>query len=382
MRILSYIKIYFLLWVLLTSCDRKNTVKKTYETSQEKELVKYAKGFDIRYYENYKELIVNTPFLNSSDTIVYRIYTKLKGAVLYDRMPNEIHVPVNRIVLTSTTHIPMVELLENENSIVGFPNTRYVSSDKTRALIDSGKITELGKEAELNTEILIDIHPEIVVGFSVYGNDTSYDIIKKADIPVILNGDWLEDTPLGRAEWIKFFGVLFDKTREADSIFRKIEQDYIAAKAIANNATKQPTVLSGSVMNKDIWNLPAGDSFVARYLADANLSYLWKNTKGKGSLSLSFESVFDKGQTAEYWIAPGYFSTKKQLLDSNPLYGSFAAFKNDHIYTPTTKKGKTGGVIYYELAPTRPDLVLKDIIKITKPDLLPNYRLTFFEKMK
>lgn len=99
-------------------------------------------------------------------------------------------------------------------------------------------------------------------------------------------------------------------------------------------------------------------------------------------MSLSFESVFDKGKGADFWIAPGYFSSKEQLLQSNQIYVEFNAFKNDNIYTPTTKKGKTGGIIYYELAPTRPDLILKDMIKITHPDVLPNYQLTFFEKMQ
>ena len=97
---------------------------------------------------------------------------------------------------------------------------------------------------------------------------------------------------------------------------------------------------------------------------------------------MSFESVFDKGQNADYWITPGYFSSKEQLLNSNEIYKKFSAFQNDNIYTPILKKGKTGGAIYYELAGTRPDLVLKDLIKITNPDLLPKYEFTFFEKMK
>jgi iron complex transport system substrate-binding protein len=206
--------------------------------------------------------------------------------------------------------------------------------------------------------------------------------VQKAGISVIYNGDWLEETPLGRAEWIKFFGVLYKKEKQADSIFNTIETNYLEAKKIALKATTKPTILSGAIMSKDIWNLPAGESFVAQFLKDANLNYLWKNSKGKGSLSLSFESVFDTGKNADFWIAPGYFSSKEQLLQSNQIYAEFTAFKNDSIYTPSTKKGKTGGVIYYELAPTRPDLVLKDIIKITNPNLLPNYELTFFEKMQ
>ena len=228
----------------------------------------------------------------------------------------------------------------------------------------------------------MDLQPELVIGYSVSSADKSLTTIQKSGINVIYNGDWLEETPLGRAEWIKFFGVLFDKEKQADSIFKVIESNYLEAKQIALKSTKKPTILSGAIMSKDIWNLPAGESFVAQFLIDANLDYLWKSTEGKGSLSLSFESVLDKGQNADYWITPGYFSSKEQLLNSNEIYKKFNAFQNDKIYTPILKKGKTGGAIYYELAGTRPDLVLKDLIKITNPDLLPNYEFTFFEKMK
>ena len=276
----------------------------------------------------------------------------------------------------------MVELLNEEKSIIGFPYSKYISSQKTRALIDKGNIKEIGKESSLNTEILLDLQPELVVGYSVSSADKSLSTIQKAGINVIYNGDWLEETPLGRAEWIKFFGILFDKEKKADSIFNVIEANYLNAKKIALKAPKKPSILSGAIMSKDIWNLPAGESFVAQFLKDANLNYLWKDSKGKGSLSLSFESVFDKAKNANFWITPGYFSSKEQLMQSNQIYAQFDAFKNNKIYTPINKKGKTGGVIYYELASTRPDLVLKDIIKITNPDLLPNYKFTFFEKMK
>ena len=135
-------------------------------------------------------------------------------------------------------------------------------------------------------------------------------------------------------------------------------------------------------MRNDIWSLPAGESFVAQFLEDANVNYLWKESKGKGSLQLSFESVLDKAQNADYWIAPGYFSNKAQLIENNPHYKNSSAFKTNKIYTASTKKGVTGGIIYYELGPTRPDLILKDLIKITNPDVLPNYKLSFFEQMK
>lgn len=342
----------------------------------------HAKGFEIVEKKGYKNLIVKAPYLQAKQATSYHLYKRIPLNTSNVSPLQAIQVPVKNIVVTSTTHIPMVELLQSENTLVGFPNGQYISSERTRKLLDAGKITEVGKENSLNTEILLDLHPDLVVGFSVTSADKSLTTLQKAGINVIYNGDWLEETPLGRAEWIKFFGVLLDKEKQADSIFKAIETNYKNAKKKALQSLRKATVVSGAIMSKDIWNLPAGESYVAQFLKDANLSYLWQYTKGKGSLSLSFESVFDKGANAEFWIAPGYFTSKKQLLESNALYAKFKAFQDDQIYTPTTKKGKSGGVLYYELATTRPDLVLKDLIKITNPALLPNYELVFFEKMK
>lgn len=372
---------YFTLLTLLFLCNFscKKEVLNVYNNTQPISAIKYAKGFDIINDNGVKKLIIKAAYQNSDEVFEYEIYNK--NSIKKNKHRN-INIPIKKIVVTSTTHIPMVELLNEEKSIIGFPYSKYISSEKTRALIDKGNITEIGKESSLNTEILLDLQPELVVGYSVSSADKSLSTIQKAGINVIYNGDWLEETPLGRAEWIKFFGILFDKEKQADSIFNVIEKNYLGAKKIALNAPKRPTILSGAIMSKDIWNLPAGESFVAQFLKDANLNYLWKDSKGKGSLSLSFESVFDKAQNADFWITPGYFSSKEQLLQSNQIYAQFDAFKNDKIYTPINKKGKTGGVIYYELASTRPDLVLKDIIKMTNPELLPDYKFTFFEKMK
>ena len=344
--------------------------------------ITHAKGFDIVEEKGNKKLIIKSAYQNATEDATYPLSKKIPSTALANTKLNTIQIPVKNIVVTSTTHIPMVELLQSENAIVGFPHGQYVSSERTRKLLDAGKIAEIGKENSLNTEILLDLQPELVVGYSVTSPDKSLTTLQKAGINVIYNGDWLEETPLGKAEWIKFFGVLFDKEKKADSIFKAIETNYVNAKKTALLGLQKPTVLSGAIMSKDIWNLPAGESFVAQFLKDANLTYLWKDTKGKGSLSLSFESVFDKGANADIWIAPGYFTSKKQLLESNALYAKFKAFQDDNIYTPTTKKGKSGGVLYYELATTRPDLVLKDLIKITNPALLPDYELVFFEKMK
>ncbi len=343
--------------------------------------VRYAKGFEIERLDNYIKLTIKSPYPNSKQHFTYILRQRKEGAIPPSNSL-EIYTPITRLASTSTTHIPMIELLEAVETLVGFQNTQYVSSKKVNERILAGEIVNIGKEAALHTETLLDLDPEILIGFAMTQSNKAYTTIERAGIPVLLNGDWLEETPLGRAEWIKFFGVLFDKSEQATAIFNDIERNYLAAKKTAAQATKRPTVLAGAIMNNAIWNLPAGDSFVAQFLEDANTQYLWSHTAGKGSLSLSFESVFEKGQEADLWVIPGYFSSSKQLHNSNQQYQYFTAFKNNRIFTPNNKKGAGGGVLYYELAPTRPDLVLKDLIKIAHPSLLPNYKMTFFERME
>jgi len=364
----------FISFSILLSCDNKKQTEKDQIKTENN--LKYAKGFEIQYFENYKKLIIKKPYQGATESFEYILTNSTSKSDL-----NTIKTPVESIVVTSTTHIPMLELLHIEHKLVGYPNTKYISSKKTRALIDAGKVIDLGNEENINTELLLDLKPDIVIGFSINSNNKMFATIEKMNIPVILNGAWLEETPLGRAEWIKLFGVLFNKEKEADSIFNTIEKNYLEAKKIALNAEEIPTIISGGLF-KDIWNLPAGDSFEATFLADANTNYLWKDAKGTGSLSLNIENVFEKGHDAEIWISPSFYTSLEQLKSANDIYPKFKAFKNDHIYTFVNKKGATGGLIYFELAPARPDLVLKDLIKIAHPELLPDYEFTFFEKLK
>lgn len=375
--------IYILLILSLYSCKKEKANSKPNVSSNVVEnVLKYATGFEIKQFKGYKELIIKNPYPKAEKGQSY-VLIEDKNILAYTTFiqgTKFVDIPLKKIVVTSTTHIPMLELLNEENSLVGFPNTKYISSPKTRELIKKGNIKELGKEQNINTEMLIDLNPDAVIGFSLSSNNKMFQNIEKAGIPVILNGDWLEKTPLGRAEWIKFFGVLYGKEKQADSIFNTIEKQYNKAKEIAKKSTLKPTILSG-VMYKDKWNLPAGESYVAQFLKDANINYPWQDSKGSGSLSLSFETVFEKTKDAKIWISPGNFESFTQLKEANQHYKQFDAFKNKQVYNFTKHKGETGGVLYYELAPMQPHIVLKDLIKVTHPELLDGYVPFYLDKI-
>lgn len=374
-------KFYFLPIILLFLISCKNDLKRMEVSGNLSTKITYAQGFEIENFDGYKVLKISNPWPGADKTYTYLLKKNGHAVEGEENFDGIVQIPVQNLVVTSTTHIPSLEMLGVENLLVGFPNLNYISSEKTRKLIDKNEIKELGKNEDINTEVLIDLSPDVVVTFAVEGGNKMVSTIQKIGIPMIYNSDWTEIHPLGKAEWIKFFGALVDKEREADSIFSEIERSYNTAKGLAVKANAKPTVLSGA-MYKDIWYLPQGDSWAARFIADANGEYLWKESKGTGSHSLNLETVLEKGKEAQYWIGPGQFTSLDQMNDTHSVYREFKAFQQKKIYSFTTIKGATGGVLYYELAPNRPDIVLKDIIKILHPKLLPEHDLYFFSLLE
>lgn len=370
----------FLFLIFAVSC-KKNEENQGISASKVTNSIEYAKGLEIYKYNDFSIVKVSNPWPNTKEAFTYILHKK--GISIPDSLKNftQIQVPIQSVIVTSTTHIPSLEILEVENTLVGFPNTDYVSSEKTRALIDAKKVKEIGLNQNLNTEVVIDLQPEAIVGFSIDDNNKDYANLQKSGLKVLYNGDWTEQTPLGKAEWIKFFGALYDLDEKANFEFKKVEKEYKNAQTLVKTTKSFPTVFSGAIY-QDQWYLPGGKSWGALFLKDAGAKYLWDETSETGSLSLSFETVLEKAENADFWIGPAQFTSLKEMLDANPNYKHFKAFKNQKVYSFSNKKGKTGGVLYYELAPNRPDLILKDLIKIMHPEVLKDHELVFFEKLK
>ena len=299
----SIFALFLSILFLVFSCKQKASSAQIDDVESQSEVIqlKYAKGFQIKAYSNFKVLEILKPWkdsqkiyrfaiINKNDNIrAESLSEKLSKTSLYDGV---IISPLQSIVVTSTTHLPALELLDEADKLVGFPGTDYISSKKIRTLIKAGKVKDLGQNNGLNTEILLALNPDAVITFGIESTNKAAENIEKANIPVIYNGEWIEQTPLAKAEWIKMFGVLFNKEEQARETFNHIENEYLKAKATAQKATIQPTVLSGA-MYRGVWYLPSGQSPEAQLLKDANTNYLWKDTKEEGSLELSFESVLE-----------------------------------------------------------------------------------------
>ena len=358
-------------------CKKNETVQKTANNNS----IEFANGLEIQRYNDFTVMKVTKPWPNATRSFTYVCGNNQQNIPDSLAQYTFIQTPVQNIVVTSTTHISSIAALNESDKLVGFPNLDYISSPSIRGRISEGKIMELSDQQDLNFEKTVDLQPQAIVGLSMDNETSKFNQFEKAGIPVLYNADWVETTPLGKAEWIKFFGVLFDKQDEAQNYFNKIVSDYDRTKALVENVKEQPTVLSGSIF-QDIWYAPQGESWMAMFINDAKGSYLWKDTEGTGSLSLSLETVLEKGIDADFWIGPGQFTSYKEMLSANKHYGEFKAFKDKKIYSYSLKKGATGGVIFYEDAPNRPDLVLKDLIYILHPEVLPDYQPAFIEALQ
>ncbi len=365
--------------LFIFSCGEK---KKPFpvQQSESKIQIEHATGFSIKPNSDFTVIEVTSAWPGAETHFTYALVPREKLATI--TLPRDaynaiIAIPVEKMVITSTTHIPSLELLGTLDAVVGFPDTDLISSSAARNQIDKGLIKELGTNENINTEIALELNPEVVIGFGINGTNKAYETLKRSGIPIVYNGEWTEQTPLGKAEWIKFFAPFFQKEAEADSIFKDIEKSYKQAKALAQNAKEKPTVLTGGLY-KDVWYVAGGKSWMSQFLEDAQADYLWADTDEKGSIGLSLEAVLEKGEKADFWFNPSLHTSYEELLQANSHYEQFSAFSNRKVFSNAVKKGVTGGLLFYELAPQRPDLVLHDLISILHPELLTDYQPHFF----
>lgn len=352
-------QISLILIILLAGCGSVKEEVKFEKTKQ----TKYAKGFHFELKEGEKRLVVDEPWPKAQKPIVYNLETSIE-----------------RLVVTSTSHLPYIEMLGAADKVVGFPNLKYISSETFINRGKEGLLTDLGPDGKINMELLLGVNPDAVVAFDMGGESQVLDKIEEAGIPVYYNSDFLEQSPLGRAEWIKFFGALLDKEEEADSIFDSIEEEYLRLKGFGNSVENKPSILSGVVYG-DTWFLPGGNNWAATFYHNAGGEYVWNSDTTSGWLELSFEAVYEKAHDADKWIGTSTLNSRQEMLSQEGRYASFEAFINDQVYNYSKKIGPNGGYDFFESGYSRPDLVLADLIKILHPNLLPEYETVYFEKL-
>lgn len=378
---MKYKSFVVLCCIALIGCVRKKVEQSAHEISPSKTVLRYADGFRVIYHDNVKEVEVKYPFQGATVGYKYLLVQRGQAIPEHNASTHVITIPLNTIVCTSTTHIPLLDYLDESDKLIGFPSTDLISSEKIRHRIAEGKVQDLGMDKSMNLEKLLVLKPGMMMGYTISSDMGQFKKVEELGVPVVINSEYLEKHPLGRAEWIKFMALFFNKEREADSVFNVIEHQYMDVKAQVSRAESKPTVLSG-VLYGDAWFLPGGDNYASRILKDANCLYMWKDDPSSGYLQLGFEAVYEKAHNADLWIGVGTYSTLEEIKNADSRYTRFKPFAKKSVYTYNARKGAKGGSEFMELGYLRPDIILKDLVKIAHPEVLPEYELYFHKKLE
>ncbi|QKZ15384.1 ABC transporter substrate-binding protein [Spirosoma sp. KUDC1026] len=345
--------------------------------------VRYARGFTIQYFGNYKLVSIISPFEKKTDTVRYVLVQRGTPAPKGYAPSQIIRIPLRRMVLMSSMHVGLAGFLEAEEQIVGLGNLKYVSSPKVIQRIDAGKVQEVGHDQTLNEEQLVSLQPDLLMATgSPTAQMNRYQTLRNAGVPVLINSEWVETTPLGRAEWVKLMAALLNKEALVNQKFAQVEREYNRLAALARNVASKPSIISG--MNaKDAWFVPDGDSYITRFFLDAGGSYPWSNRRTTGSLPLNFEAVYPIALNADYWLNIGLngVSSKKDVLAKDSRYADFAPFKSGQMYSYGKRMNNRGANDYWESGAVNPHVVLADLIKIMHPKLLPKHQLVYYKQL-
>lgn len=343
----------------------------------------YAKGFTIESYPGYKILSVFNPWEHAQN-ITYKYVLAHKDATIPDSIKKYevITLPVKRIVSLSTTHLAFLKELNEESAICGVSAPEFIYDSTIRKQVEIGKITNVGYDQAMNIETIIGLKPDFVMAYGV-GSEASgqFQRLKQLGIKVVFNAEYLERTPLGKAEWIKFVGAFFDKEDTAAMLFDKTSKDYQSLVKKAASSDEKPMILSGLPW-KGVWYVPGGKSYAAKFIYDAGGDYLWKEDDDTESLPLSLEAVMERANKAAIWINPGTVFSKNEISVFDPRMKNIRCFQNDQVYNFTNRMSPGGGNDFWESGVVHPDWILKDLIAIFHPELMPNHTFVYYNKLK
>jgi iron complex transport system substrate-binding protein len=382
----------FLITTLIIACHNTtihtstNTCITNYNPKQDyfpnKIKISHATGLAVEYHNNYKIVTIKNPWQNAKTQFQYLLVQCGTPTPKGFNQAQVITVPINSIVSLSTTHLPHLAKLGVVNKLVGISNSNQVNNPDVVERIKAGKIIQVGNNSNVDIEKLLELNPDLVTTFGTGNSQTdSYGKLSEAGLKVAINAEYMEDSPLGRSEWLKFTALFFNQEAQAEKIFNEIASRYAQMAEKAKSVKNPPTVFVGFDF-KGTWFMPAGNSYVAKYLADAGGNYLWSDDKSAGSLPLSFEIVLERAANADYWLNFSQsWQSLKDVIAEDSRYGDFKSVKTGNLYNNNARVNANGGNDYWEGGISNPDIVLADLIKILHPEILPHHQLFYYRKV-
>ncbi len=382
----------FLLFLLFagSSCKRKpadtiDIVEKSEPQTIQNESpfpIDYATGFDIERKSDYFLLHISRGNNQLPDRQTYILIRKGTPLPSNPERYQIINIPVKKVVLLQTAYVAYFNFCNANQAISGIADAQYVFDEKISERIRTGKITPIGPPEQVNTELIVQMNPDLVIGSGFPdAPDKMVSQLEQMGLPVLMMTDWLEANPLGRAEWAKLIGFLTGTEKPAVEKFKTIDARYRQLCEKAKLTTTRPEVIC-NLPYKGTWYLPGGNSYIANLLRDARASYGWYNDLNRGGIRVDFESVFLAGLKADIWINPGSATSLEGITGVDPRLSNFKPVKTGRVFNRNKRVHPNGANDYWESGLVNPHLLLADIISILHPEVLPGHELFYYQKLR
>ena len=345
----------------------------------EKARVGEGTGFSVEYHKSYKVLTVNRAYPDGPPERYVLLQCGAPRPALTGDLSSAavIPVPIKSMFSASTTHLPLLMDLGRLGVLTGVSSFADIMSPPVLARIQAGQVTEFGSRGTMDAERVVLKRPDILMT----GGDFSagYVALRSAGIPVVANVEWLETTPLGRAEWVKYMGLFLNEEGQATRRFEGVRERYQALRQRVQSIPEKdrPRVMTGGGPHGQFY-IAGGRSYVATLIRDAGGRYVWAENTATGSPLVDLEVQIRRAADADVWINGGKWKKLADVLADEPRYAEFKAYRNAQIWLYERRVNAAGANEYWSRSVARPDLVLADLIKIFHPGLIPDHEFEWY----
>ncbi len=373
---------YFITILALILCSCRNGSEN--REKQNVGLTPASSRLIIEEKDNYYRVVIRDPWQNTRGTeLEYFLLPRGEtnpGTLDESRV---IHVPVERMICMSTTHVAMLSALGATDLLAGVSGPNLLYDTLIRKAVASGSVRDVGYEGNLNNELIVALKPDLVMAYGV-ADPSSGQLGKLSSlgIRVIYNADYLEEHPLSRAAWIRLFGLLTGRKEKADSLFAEVSLRYsdLAAR-VRKSAGQRPAVLLGAPW-EDVWYVSPANSYTGRLIEDAGGDYLFSDLTEANSVPFSVEAVFRRAADADVWINPGTAESLEEISVADHRLSRLPVCREGGVWNNRKRITPAGGNDYWETAVVRPDILLMDMVAILHPEMLPGYTHYFYRRLE
>ena len=368
MRILKNLSLILLLALAFAGCRGKSS--KLADFDKPLYTPAYAFGFEIVGAENAASTIVkvHNPW-QGAEGVETALLIVRDGETVPEGFDGQVlEGDAQRVVAMSSTHVAMLDAIGETGRVVGVSGIDYISNPDIQARRDS--IGDVGYEGNINYELLLSLDPDLVLLYGVNGASAMESKLKELGIPFLYVGDYLEESPLGKAEWLVALSEVVGKRAKGEQVFADIPARYNALKLqVADTVLDAPSVMLNTPYG-DSWFMPSTENYAVRLITDAGGDYIYKKNTGNSSTPIDLEEAYLLASTADMWLHVGMANTLDELKAACPKFADTRCFRNGYVYNNNACTNAAGGNDYYESAVVNPDLLLRDLVKIFHPELV------------